>query len=317
MDVDGSAAAVTQAWTRYNGAADIAVPSAADTASVPALSAGADAANAANPPAIPADPNAHQKPGAQGTENKVTGNKEPVTARTPAAQTQSQTAPGTSQADTTPGAFDVELLAKSTPALVTYEDIKQINGVLGAKETDIGGTSNRHSNVALAASRINGTVLRPGETFSYNKTVGPRSVECGFKEAPEIVKGVLKPGVGGGVCQVSSTLFNAVLRSNLKIVDRSHHAFPVHYVSPGLDATVVDGDIDFRFQNDTASPVYIYGLGRNGVLKFRILRQDGSGPRGGDGARQAVFERGRGGNRNRFEPAFRTPGGENARSSAH
>jgi len=157
------------------------------------------------------------------------------------------------------------------PANITYADIKQINGIIGRWTTDIGGTAQRHSNVGLAAKHINGTVLRPGEIFSYNKIVGPRDKESGFKEAPEIVHGVLQPGIGGGVCQVSSTLYNAVLRANLKIISRSHHAFPVHYVSEGLDATVVDDSIDFQFQNDTDAPIYIYGLGQDGELRFRIF----------------------------------------------
>ena len=279
MDMEGSIAAVTQTWTRYNGGV-LASASPADTsAPVPnppasPTATGTDAGGANVPPAAPpisADPNAHQKPGSggegqtgrRGEEEKRRGGDREQASAPPV-----ETAPSASAENS--GTLDVELPVKTTPAAVTYEDITQINGVIGKRETDIGGTSNRLKNVALAASRINGTVLRPGEIFSYNKTVGHRTVEAGFFEAPEIVKGALKPGVGGGVCQVSSTLFNAALLSGLKIVDRSHHAFPVHYLPAGLDATVVDGDIDFRFANSTDAPIYIYGNGKGGVLKFRI-----------------------------------------------
>jgi vancomycin resistance protein YoaR len=258
MDVSGSADAVAQAWTRFNAnAAPAPAPATGDIPSpIPS--------NSDTTPPTAVDPNVHQKPQEQGTGERQGDRETGRQGGGESSDTQHQVT------DSPAETLDVELLAKATPAAITYEDIKQINGVLGSKETDIGGTANRHSNVALAASRINGTVLRPGEVFSYNKTVGHRDIESGFKEAPEIVKGVLKPGVGGGVCQVSTTLFNSVLKSNLKIVDRSHHAFPVHYVHPGLDATVVDGDIDFRFQNNTDAPVYIYGAGRGGTLTFRI-----------------------------------------------
>ena len=270
VDVDASSNAITQAWTRFNGAtADVsnsgAVGENGNRGEEGTGNRVQGTGSAGTPAAV--DPNAHQKPGS-GSGSATAPTRETAPAQSEPATHQTPT-PDASVENTT-GPIPVELAAKETPASVTYEDIKQINGVLGRMQTDIGGTENRHSNVALAASRINGTLLRPGEVFSYNKIVGPRSLEAGFKTAPEIVKGVLKPGVGGGVCQVSTTLFNAVLLSNLKIVDRSHHAFPVHYVPAGRDATVVDGDLDFKFMNSTDAPVYIYGNGRNGSLNFRV-----------------------------------------------
>ncbi len=284
MDMEGSIAAVTQVWTRYNGGvpasappSDTSTPSTTPNPAAAPVAANTDTGGANVPPAAPpaaADPNAHQKPGSGGngeTGGRVKEEKRGGGDKADQSVPASVSAPSAaSTASENSGTLDVELPVKTTPAAVTYEDITQINGVIGRRETDIGGTSNRLKNVALAASRINGTVLRPGEIFSYNKIVGHRTVEAGFFEAPEIVKGALKPGVGGGVCQVSSTLFNAALLGGLKIVDRSHHAFPVHYLPAGLDATVVDGDIDFRFANSTDAPIYIYGNGHNGVLKFRI-----------------------------------------------
>lgn len=166
----------------------------------------------------------------------------------------------------------VVLAVKTIPAAITMEDLSRIDGELGGYSTRFGGTgANRGSNIALAASRINGTLLKPGDVFSYNKTVGPRIGKAGFKTAPVIVRGELVPGMGGGICQVSTTLYNAVLLANLKIVRRSHHAFPVHYVSPGRDATVVDGAIDFQFQNSTDSPVYLSASARHGRLTFHVF----------------------------------------------
>ncbi len=185
--------------------------------------------------------------------------------------------PGDSQnptADTTHASAGIEatLAVKPAPATLTSADLKQINGELGGFSTHFGGTGlNRGSNIALAASHINGTLLAPGEIFSYNKVVGPRDGSSGFKDAPVIIKGELVPGVGGGVCQVSSTLYNAVLLSDLKIVRRSHHAFPVHYLPAGRDATVVDGAIDFQFQNNTPAPIYVAASARGGRLSFRIF----------------------------------------------
>jgi vancomycin resistance protein YoaR len=180
---------------------------------------------------------------------------------------------------------DVELVAHSTQAEITFADIQQIDGLLGSKTTTY-ATGDRGDNIHLAASRINGTLLRPGEVFSYNRVVGPRSSSEGFKDAPVIIKGELKPGIGGGICQTSSTLYNAVLLSGLKIVHRAHHAFPVHYLPAGRDATVVDGDIDFQFQNSTATPIYVVGRGRGGVLTFSIYGKRIPG-------REIVMEKGR------------------------
>ncbi len=117
--------------------------------------------------------------------------------------------------------------------------------------------ANRAANIRLSARRINGYILYPGQVFSFNQVVGPRDREHGFKEALEIVDGEFVPGIGGGVCQVSSTLYNAVLLANLTVVERTNHSKPLGYVGLGRDATVVFGALDFRFVNDTAAPVVI------------------------------------------------------------
>lgn len=133
--------------------------------------------------------------------------------------------------------------------------------------------SNRSTNISLSASKINGVVLMPGETFSYNQVVGQRTKAAGFKEAPAYLNGKVVQEYGGGICQVSSTLYNAVLYANLEITERTNHGFKPSYVKPGLDATVSWGGPDFKFTNNRNYPIkivcdtsgkilriYIYGL---------------------------------------------------------
>lgn len=111
--------------------------------------------------------------------------------------------------------------------------------------------SGRVANITRAAEALDGYLISPGEEFSFNRIVGPRTEEAGYVEALVIENQEYVPGVGGGVCQVSSTLYNAALRAGLPIRERHHHSRPVEYVPPGLDATVVYGALDLRFQNDT------------------------------------------------------------------
>nr|WP_092073761.1 VanW family protein [Dendrosporobacter quercicolus]NSL47930.1 VanW family protein [Dendrosporobacter quercicolus DSM 1736]SDM66922.1 Vancomycin resistance protein YoaR, contains peptidoglycan-binding and VanW domains [Dendrosporobacter quercicolus] len=116
---------------------------------------------------------------------------------------------------------------------------------------------NRSTNIKLAANKINGHIVYPGQAFSFNEVVGPREKNYGFKEAMELVDGELVPGIGGGICQVSSTLYNAVLLADLAITERYNHSKPLGYVPLGRDATVVFGVLDFKFTNTAKSPVMI------------------------------------------------------------
>ena len=122
----------------------------------------------------------------------------------------------------------------------------------------------------MATKSINGTVLMPGETFSFNGTVGERTVARGYQEAGVIVGNKVESGLGGGICQVSSTLYNACLKGNLKITERTHHTFPSAYVPKGQDATVDYGNIDFRFTNSYSYPLYIEGTTGGGYVSFSI-----------------------------------------------
>lgn len=123
----------------------------------------------------------------------------------------------------------------------------------------------RVKNIATAISKISGTVLKPGEIFSFNDLVGPRDEAHGWAQANELYQGEYVLGYGGGICQVSSTLYNAVLLAGLEIKERYHHDRPLQYVSPGRDATVVYNVLDFKFRNSSAAAV---------VIEARIL--DGS-----------------------------------------
>lgn len=134
----------------------------------------------------------------------------------------------------------------------------------------------RTTNLQLAANKINGTVLMPGEVFSYNQVVGERTIAAGYKEAPIYVSGKVVDGLGGGICQITSTLYNAVLYANLGIVSRSNHQFVPSYVTASRDATVVYGAIDFKFKNTRDYPIKITCSVSNGIATFNIygLRSD-------------------------------------------
>ncbi len=129
----------------------------------------------------------------------------------------------------------------------------------------------RTANVRLAASLVNGTVLNPGEEFSYNKVVGKRTAERGFKEAAIFSQGEVVDGIGGGICQVSSTIYMAALRANMKITERKNHAFYVDYTPKGEDATVVYGSIDFRFVNTSEYPIKIVATSKNNYIRIQIM----------------------------------------------
>lgn len=113
-------------------------------------------------------------------------------------------------------------------------------------------------------------MLLPGEVFSYNKTVGKRTVEEGYKDAKIYADGGVVDGLAGGICQISSTLYNAVLLANLEIVERRNHSFTTSYVAAGRDATVVWGAIDFQFKNSRNYPIKIEASVKNGVAEFKI-----------------------------------------------
>lgn len=123
--------------------------------------------------------------------------------------------------------------------------------------TETTSNKNRNTNISLSSQAINGITVMPGDTFSFNETTGQRTEAKGYKEAIAISGGQNVPDVGGGVCQTSSTLFNAVSRADLEIVYRSPHAWPSSYVGKGMDATVNWPNLDFKFKNNKETPIFI------------------------------------------------------------
>lgn len=130
---------------------------------------------------------------------------------------------------------------------------------------------NRTTNLVIACQKINGKVVLAGETFSYNKALGPRTAAAGYKNGKVYEGGEVVDGIGGGICQISSTLYNTVLMSNLEIVERRNHQFVTSYLPAGRDATVVYGAIDFKFKNTRKYPVKIVASAKNGIATVSMF----------------------------------------------
>ncbi|MHB8926864.1 MAG: VanW family protein [Bacillota bacterium] len=133
-------------------------------------------------------------------------------------------------------------------------------------------------NIALAASYISGVVVQPGQTFSYNAAVGPYSQGNGYGLGRMFVGHRIVPSIGGGVCQVATTLYNAVVLSNLQVVERHKHGLTVPYLPPGQDATVSEGHLDFKFRNDLPWPVMVHAVGADKVLTVSIYGREKGPP---------------------------------------
>ena len=132
------------------------------------------------------------------------------------------------------------------------------------------GDTNRTTNLKLSAGKINGTVLLPGDEFSYNKVVGERTIEAGYKMAATFSGGKVVDGLGGGICQISSTLYDAVVMANLDVTVRRNHQFVTSYLPGGKDATVVWGSQDFKFVNSRKYPVRITATVSGGVATVQV-----------------------------------------------
>lgn len=155
---------------------------------------------------------------------------------------------------------------------ITGDDLKGITTVLGSYRTTFNSdATNRTHNIAIASDKINGTLIASGKQFSFNTVVGERTAEAGYDDAPVFVNGKLEPGIGGGICQVSSTLFNAALLSGMTIEERTPHFEPVGYIPAGRDATVAYGYLDFCFKNPYTQPIYVVSNMEADTLTVYIL----------------------------------------------
>lgn len=130
--------------------------------------------------------------------------------------------------------------------------------------------TDRTTNLKIACQKLNNKTVLVGETFSYNQTLGKRTVDAGYKNAKVYSNGEVVDGIGGGICQISSTLYNAVLQANLSIVERRNHQFVTSYVGAGRDATVVYGMTDFKFKNTRKYPIKIVASAKNGIATVSI-----------------------------------------------
>lgn len=173
---------------------------------------------------------------------------------------------------------ELNIVAEITEPSVTKEELEMVKDVLGTATTYYGSTYERNTNVEVGAAKINGTLLMPGETFSVTAAVAPFTSENGYYPAPSYESGQVVDSYGGGICQVSTTLYNAVLKSELQINERHNHTMTVSYVDPSKDAAIAEGLMDFVFTNDTDAPIYIYGVGYQGTLNFTIYGHETRDP---------------------------------------
>lgn len=166
---------------------------------------------------------------------------------------------------------DIKLNIEVVKPEVSTADVESINSLLAEYTTSFSpNNTNRVTNIYLSAQKTSDVLLMPGEEFSYNDLTGKRIASNGYKDAPVIINGKLEQDVGGGVCQVSSTLFNSVMYSGLDITSRRNHSLKSSYVPIGQDAMVTDGGSDFRFKNPYNHPIYIKNVLSNGTITSRI-----------------------------------------------
>lgn len=165
----------------------------------------------------------------------------------------------------------ITLPVKEVVPKVKKEDLNHINGKLGEFSTRFNSSlTGRTENIRVATSTINATVLMPGEEFSFNKKTGNRGLDDGYREASIILNGKYEKGVAGGVCQVSTTLYNAALYSGLEITHRQNHSIPASYVDIGRDAAVVSGDFDLKFKNPYDYPILLKGFVSGNHVTFQV-----------------------------------------------
>ena len=164
----------------------------------------------------------------------------------------------------------IELVPEDIAPFITTEDIAQIDTVLGTYSTYY-YPGDHGDNIWIAANSISNKIVKPSWTFSFNDTVGPRTWDNGYKVAGVIINGKPDVDYGGGVCQVSSTLYNAVLLAGLTPTERTPHFFASSYIGLARDATVADGQIDFKFRNDLLHNVYLIAEASGSTLTVSVL----------------------------------------------
>lgn len=154
---------------------------------------------------------------------------------------------------------NIEIPVEDVQPRLKKSILSRVNGVIGEFSTSFkGSSSGRIQNIRLSSKAISNKLILPGEEFSYNNTTGPRTAQSGYQEANVIIGGELTPGLGGGVCQTSTTMYNSLLLADLTILERHPHSIPAGYVPYGQDAAVSYGYLDLKFRNDFDFPIYTY-----------------------------------------------------------
>lgn len=177
------------------------------------------------------------------------------------------------------GIGGVELVTEETPAGGNPEQLALVKDLLGEGTTEYGnGTSGRKQNVAVGAEKINGTLVQPGEEFSVEAVVVPFDAENGYALAASYEMGKVVDSYGGGICQVSTTLYVAVLKAELEVTERYSHSMIVHYVDPSMDAAIAEGLKDLKFINNTDAPIYIEASADGSTLHFAIYGHETRDP---------------------------------------
>lgn len=173
------------------------------------------------------------------------------------------------------GNASVDLVVEVTEPLGTKEELEKVQDVLGQFSTNYSSSaSGRKKNVKNGAGKINGSVIYPGETFSVYETVSPFSAENGYALAGSYENGTTVETYGGGICQVSTTLYNAVIRAELEVVERYGHSMIVGYVDPSSDAAIAGTYKDLKFKNNTDAPIYIEGYADGATIGFTIYGEE-------------------------------------------
>lgn len=177
------------------------------------------------------------------------------------------------KASVTPNKDDevINIPVEVVDAHIKMDMLSKVNTVISSFTTHFNtGDASRSSNIRIAATAVDGSVVMPGEIFSMNKAVGPRIAAKGYQEAHVIINGQLTTGLAGGICQATTTVYNAALLANFDIVERRGHGLRVGYVKPGLDATISGDYIDLKFKNTNKYPIYIHTIIKNGTVTADI-----------------------------------------------
>ena len=175
---------------------------------------------------------------------------------------------------------EYQIPLKIIPPKITLNDLDLPifdNTISTYSTTYNAGLAGRTKNLKLAASKLNGLILKPGETFSYNRVVGKRTIAAGYQNAAIFSGGKVVDDVGGGICQISSTLYGAVLNANLQVIERTNHGMQTSYSKPGIDATVYYGSLDFKFKNNRNVPIKLYASVSGGKVVISIKGENPEG----------------------------------------